>query len=180
MIALSISMPEDWSGSILYCESRFFYVSGFTNLQPLIFPDEISSNQSRKKTPSFPSYPILYFQKFFYYVTKTFFFISCLWCFRHIYRYSHLLCRIRQILYLKGCRCICRERSCGEILCILVQRQGIVYGFGAMSFRLIRFQPGRQTYNPATAFGSHSKFHGRGGSGIGLFLHAECSCDHIR
>ena len=76
MIALSISMPEDWSGSILYCESRFFYVSGFTNLQPLIFPDEISSNQSRKKTPSFPSYPILYFQKFFYYVTKTFFIIS--------------------------------------------------------------------------------------------------------
>lgn len=76
MIALSISMPEDWSGSILYCESRFFYVSGFTNLQPLIFPDKISSNQSRKKTPSFPSYPILYFQKFFYYVTKTFFIIS--------------------------------------------------------------------------------------------------------
>ena len=76
MIALSISMPEDWSGSILYCESRFFYVSGFTNLQPLIFPDEIYSNQSRKKTPSFPSYPILYFQKFFYYVTKTFFIIS--------------------------------------------------------------------------------------------------------
>lgn len=76
MIALSISMPEGWSGSILYCESRFFYVSGFTNLQPLIFPDEISSNQSRKKTPSFPSYPILYFQKFFYYVTKTFFIIS--------------------------------------------------------------------------------------------------------
>ena len=76
MIALSINMPEDWSGSILYCESRFFYVSGFTNLQPLIFPDEISSNQSRKKTPSFPSYPILYFQKFFYYVTKTFFIIS--------------------------------------------------------------------------------------------------------
>ena len=69
-------MPEDWSGSILYCESRFFYVSGFTNLQPLIFPDEIYSNQSRKKTPSFPSYPILYFQKFFYYVTKTFFIIS--------------------------------------------------------------------------------------------------------
>lgn len=78
MIALSISMPEGWSGSILYCESRFFYVSGFTNLQPLIFPDEISSNQSRKKTPSFPSYPILYFQKFFYYVTKTFFIISSL------------------------------------------------------------------------------------------------------
>ena len=76
MIALSISMPEGWSGSILYCESRFFYVSGFTNLQPLIFPDEIYSNQSRKKTPSFPSYPILYFQKFFYYVTKTFFIIS--------------------------------------------------------------------------------------------------------
>ena len=76
MIALSISMPEDWSGSILYCELRFFYVSGFTNLQPLIFPNEISSNQSRKKTPSFPSYPILYFQKFFYYVTKTFFIIS--------------------------------------------------------------------------------------------------------
>lgn len=76
MIALSVSMPEDWSGSILYCESRFFYVSGFTNLQPLIFPDEIYSNQSRKKTPSFPSYPILYFQKFFYYVTKTFFIIS--------------------------------------------------------------------------------------------------------
>lgn len=76
MIALSINMPEDWSGSILYCESRFFYVSGFTNLQPLIFPDEIYSNQSRKKTPSFPSYPILYFQKFFYYVTKTFFIIS--------------------------------------------------------------------------------------------------------
>lgn len=65
MIALSISMPEGWSGSILYCESRFFYVSGFTNLQPLIFPDEIYLNQSRKKTPSFPSYPILYFQKFF-------------------------------------------------------------------------------------------------------------------
>ena len=76
MIALSISMPEDWSESILYCELRFFYVSGFTNLQPLIFPNEISSNQSRKKTPSFPSYPILYFQKFFYYVTKTFFIIS--------------------------------------------------------------------------------------------------------
>ncbi len=78
MIALSVSMPEDWSGSILYCESRFFYVSGFTNLQPLIFPDEIYSNQSRKKTPSFSSYPILYFQKFFYYVTKTFFIISSL------------------------------------------------------------------------------------------------------
>lgn len=65
MIALSISMPEGWSGSILYCESRFFYVSGLTNLQPWIFPDEIYSNQSRKKTPSFPSYLILYFQKFF-------------------------------------------------------------------------------------------------------------------
>lgn len=78
MIALSISMPEDWSGSILYCESRFFYVSGFTNLQPLIFPDEIYSNQSRKKTMGFSSYPILYFQKFFYYVTKTFFIISSL------------------------------------------------------------------------------------------------------
>ena len=177
MIALSISMPEGWSGSILYCESRFFYVSGFTNLQPLIFPDEIYSNQSRKKTPSFPSYPILYFRSFFIMSQRSFssfllhFLFNC---------YRHLLCRIRQILYLKGCRCICRERSCGEILCILVQRQGIVYGFGAMSFRLIRFQPGRQTYNPATAFGSHSKFHGRGGSGIGLFLHAECSCDHIR
>ena len=65
MIALSVSMPEGWSGSILYCESCFFYVSGFTNLQPLIFPDEIYSNQSRKKTPSFPSYPILYFKSFF-------------------------------------------------------------------------------------------------------------------